>query len=162
MQFDRLDRWLGPCLMLLAVTWLWLAYTYIPGARSETEAGPRAFPVLLGFVLLGLGAIVTVSAFLAPREARAEKKLPAVMRREVFIVAGTFGLLMLYGFLLERAGFVIATPLMIVLTMRVLLRGMSWILTAALAAGTTLCCWLLFAVLLEAPLPRGSWRWLFF
>jgi len=51
---------------------------------------------------------------------------------------------------------------MIVLTMRVLLRGMSWILTAALAAGTTLCCWLLFAVLLEAPLPRGSWRWLFF
>jgi hypothetical protein len=162
MQLDRLDRWIGPCLMLLAVIWLWLAYTYIPGARSEAEAGPRAFPVLLGFVLLGLGAIVTISAVLASRRARADKELPAVMRREVFIVAGTFALLMLYAFLLERAGFLISTPLMIVLAMRVLLRGQSWSLTLAMAAGTTLCCWLLFAVLLEAPLPRGSWRWLLF
>jgi len=162
MQLDRLDRWIGPCLMLLAVIWLWLAYTYIPGARSEAEAGPRAFPVLLGFVLLGLGAIVTVSAVLGSRRARADKELPAVMRREVFIVAGTFALLMLYAFLLERVGFLISTPLMIVLAMRVLLRGPSWSLTLAIAAGTTLCCWLLFAVLLEAPLPRGSWRWLLF
>jgi len=162
MQLDRLDRWIGPCLMLLAVIWLWLAYTYIPGARSEAEAGPRAFPVLLGFVLLGLGAIVTISAVLASRRARADRELPAVMRREVFIVAGTFALLMLYAFLLERAGFLISTPLMIVLAMRVLLRGQSWSLTLAMAAGTTLCCWLLFAVLLEAPLPRGSWRWLLF
>jgi len=162
MQLDRLDRWIGPCLMLLAVIWLWLAYTYIPGARSEAEAGPRAFPVLLGFVLLGLGAIVTISAVLASRRARADRELPAVMRREGFIVAGMFALLMLYAFLLERAGFLISTPLMIVLAMRVLLRGQSWSLTLAMAAGTTLCCWLLFAVLLEAPLPRGSWRWLLF
>jgi putative tricarboxylic transport membrane protein len=162
MQAYRLDRWLGPCLMLLAVIWLWLAYTYIPGARSEAEPGPRAFPVLLGFILLGLGAIVTASAFFASRQARADGELPAVMRREALITAGTFALLMLYAFLLERAGFVISTLLMIVLAMRGLLRDQSWRLTLAMAGGTTLCCWLLFAVLLEAPLPRGSWRWLFF
>jgi putative tricarboxylic transport membrane protein len=161
MQLDRLDRWLGPSLMLLAAIWLWLSYTYIPGARSEAEPGPRAFPVLLGAILLGLGAMVTAAAFLAPRRADAKEELPAVMRREVFIVAGTFALLMLYAFLLERAGFVISTPLVIVLAMRGLLQRQPWVLTLLLAGGTTLLCWLVFVVLLEAPLPRGSWRWLF-
>ncbi|MDH3287882.1 MAG: tripartite tricarboxylate transporter TctB family protein [Betaproteobacteria bacterium] len=162
MRLDRLDRWLGPFLMVLAVIWLWLTYTYIPGARSETEPGPQAFPVLLGATLLGLGVLITASAFLAARHAGAEDVLPAVMRREVFIVGGIFALLVLYAFLLEKAGFVLSTPIVIVLAMRVLLRRQSWRLTLFLAAGTTLCCWLLFAVLLEAPLPQGSWRWLFF
>jgi len=161
MQLERLDRWLGPCLMLLAVIWLWLAFAYIPGARSDTEPGPRAFPVLLGAVLFGLGAVMTVSAFLASRRPGARTELPAVHGREVFVVVGTFGLLLLYAFLLERAGFVISTLLAIVLAMRVLVRRQTWGLTLALAGGTTLVCWLLFAVLLEAPLPRGSWRWLF-
>lgn len=161
MQLERLDRWLGPCLMLLAVIWLGLAFAYIPGARSDTEPGPRAFPVLLGAVLFGLGAMMTVSAFLASRRPGARTELPAVHRREVFVVAGTFGLLLVYAFLLERAGFVISTLLAIVLAMRVLVRRQPWGLTLALAGGTTLVCWLLFAVLLEAPLPRGSWRWLF-
>lgn len=161
MQLERLDRWLGPCLMLLAVIWLGLAFAYIPGARSDTEPGPRAFPVLLGAVLFGLGAVMTVSAFLASRRPGPRTELPAVHRREVFVVAGTFGLLLGYAFLLERAGFVISTLLAIVLAMRVLVRRQPWGLTLALAGGTTLVCWLLFAVLLEAPLPRGSWRWLF-
>lgn len=161
MQLERLDRWLGPCLMLLAVIWLWLAYTYIPGARSEAEPGPRAFPILLGVVLLGLGAVITVSALFASRRPGPREELPAVQRREVFIVTGTFVLLTLYAFLLEKAGFVVSTLLVVVIAMRGLLRNQSWVLTLAMAAGTTLFCWLLFAVLLEAPLPRGSWRWLF-
>lgn len=162
MQLHRLDRWLGPCVMLLAAIWLWLSYTYIPGARSEAEAGPRAFPVLLGAILLGLGIMMTAFAFLPPRRAGAGEELPAVMRHEVTIVTGTFALLILYAFLLERAGFVVSTLIATVLAMRVLLRGQTWGLTLLMAAGTTLACWLLFGVLLEAPLPRGSWRWLIF
>lgn len=162
MQLDRLDRWVGPCVMLLAAIWLWLSYTYIPGARSEAEAGPRAFPILLGAVLLGLGAVMTVSAVIASRRAGAKEELPAVKGREVFIATSIFAVLMLYGFLLERAGFVLSTLFAVVLTIRVLLRGQSWVLTLLMAAGITLACWLLFGVLLEAPLPRGSWHWLFF
>ena len=161
MQLERLDRWLGLFLVVLAVIWLWLAYAYIPGARSDAEPGPRAFPILLGAILLGLGAVMTVSAFLASRRPGAKTELPAVHRREVFVVAGTIALLLLYAFLLEKAGFVISTLLAIVLAMRVLLHRQPWGLTLAMAGGTTLFCWLLFAVLLEAPLPRGSWRWLF-
>lgn len=160
MSLDRLDRWLGPCLAVLALIWLWLAYTHIPGARSEAEPGPRAFPLLLGAALFVLGAIMTASAFFAARRGAAEGDTQPVTRREAAVVAGTFGLLILYAFLLEKAGFVISTFIVIVLAMRGILRRPSWLLTLLLAGGVTLVCWVVFVVLLEAPLPRGSWRWL--
>lgn len=162
MRLDRLDRWLGPCLMVLAVIWLWLAYAYIPGARSEAEPGPRAFPVLLGATLFGLGLFITVSSFLAARlPGAAENVLASVTRHEAFIVGGTILLLMLYAFLLETAGFVLSTPVVVILAMRVLLRRQPWVLTLLLAVGATSICWLIFVGLLEAPLPRGTWRWWF-
>lgn len=161
MRLDRLDRWLGPCLMVLAVIWLALAYAYIPGARSELEAGPRAFPVLLGGVLFCLGLLMTVSSFLGARRPGAESVLESVTRHEAFIVGGTFLLLVIYAFLLETAGFVLSTPVVVTLAMRVLLRRQPWALTLLLAVGITLVCWLIFVALLEAPLPRGTWRWWF-
>ena len=160
MRLDRLDRWLGPCLMALALIWLWLAYQYIPDARSAAEPGPRAFPVLLGAALFGLGVLITGSAFFSARRPRAvEDLVAAVTQHEAFIVGGTFVLLVLYAFLLEKAGFLLSTPLVIVLAMRALLRRQPWTLTLLLAAGVTFFCWLVFVVLLEAPLPRGTW-WL--
>ena len=162
MRLDRLDRWLGPCLMVLAVVWLALSYAYIPGARSELEAGPRAFPVLLGGTLFCLGLIITISSFLAARvPGAAENIIASVTRHEAFIVGGTFVLLVLYAFLLETAGFVLSTPVVVVLAMRVLLRRQPWVLTLLLAGGVTAICWLIFVALLEAPLPRGTWRWWF-
>jgi len=152
----RLDRWLGPCLLALAALWLWLVYTYIPGARGEGEPGPRAFPVLLGFVLLGLGGLITLSAFL-PANARRDAAVLVVTHREAFIASATFGLLMLYAFLLEKLGFLIATPVAVALTMFGILRMRSWILVLSLAAGLTIGCWMFFVVLLETPLPRGLW-----
>lgn len=161
MRLDRLDRWLGPCLIVLALIWLALAYAYIPGARGEGEPGPRAFPILLGLVLAGLGAMMTAAAFGAVRrQAEAGERIDVVSRREAIMVAGTFGVLMLYAFLLEGLGFVIATPIIILATLRGILRIRTWTLNLLMAGGVTLACWLIFAKLLEAPLPRGSWRWL--
>jgi len=156
----RLDRWLGPCIMVLALGWLWLAYTYIPSARSEGEPGPRAFPVLLGAVLVGLGAMMTVSAFAPGKRKKAADDTRSSTHREIAIVASTFALLMLYAFLLDKVGFVISTPVIVLLAMRGILRIKRWVLIVSLAAGITFTCWLFFAVLLEAPLPHGSWLWL--
>lgn len=156
----RLDRWLGPCLVALAVIWLWLAFHYIPGARAEGEPGPRAFPILLGVLLAGLGALMTAIAFGPRRHEAVEDRIAAVSRREAAFVAGTFGMLMLYAFLLEKLGFVLATPLIILLAMRGILRVRAWTTSLLMAGGVTLACWLIFAKLLEAPLPRGTWRWL--
>jgi putative tricarboxylic transport membrane protein len=162
MRLDRLDRWLGPCLMVLAVIWLALAYAYIPGARSEAEPGPRAFPVLLGAALFVLGLLITLSAIHAARlPGAAQDVVASVTRREAFLVGGTFALLVLYAFLLEIGGFVLSTPVVVILAMRVLLRRQPWLITVLLAAGITLVCWLVFVALLGAPLPRGTWRWWF-
>lgn len=157
MRLDRLDRWLGPCLVLFAAVWLWLSYAYIPGAREPGEPGPRAFPVLLGISLVVLGALITLNAWVpARRDTGAEKTTPA-SRREGVIVVATFGLLLLYAFLLDKTGFLIATPVVVVLAMRGILRIRSWLTVLGLAGGLTLGCWLFFVVLLGAPLPRGIW-----
>lgn len=157
MRLDRLDRWLGPGLILLAAVWLWLSYAYIPGARGEGEPGPRAFPVLLGIVLAGLGALMTFSAWSRARGDAAAETTPAANAREGVIVAATFALLLLYAFLLDKTGFLIATPLVVVLALRGILRIRNWIMIASLAGGLTVGCWLFFVALLRAPLPRGAW-----
>jgi len=155
-RLDRVDRWLGPCLVLTALLWLWLCYVYIPGARSQGEPGPRAFPVLLGIALAGLGMAIAVSALAASGKTQ-EESTEALTRREARIVAGTFGLLMLYAFLLDKLGFLIATPIAVLLALHGILQARSWLAGLTLAAGLTSVCWLFFVLLLKAPLPRGAW-----
>lgn len=152
MRLDRVDRVLGPVLTLVALVWLWLAFTYIPGPRGAGETGPRAFPVLLGVALAGLGVAMSLMA-----RAPAAEAVATVTRREAAVAAGTVGLLVLYAFLLQRAGFLIATPVAIALAMRGLVRERSGIRVGALAIGFTVGCWAIFDVLLGTPLPRGSW-----
>ncbi len=153
----RLDRWLGPCIALLALVWLWLSYTYIPGARGEGEPGPRAFPIVLGVTLLGIGLIISIAAWTRSSRRPAAVVVKAVSSRETRMVAGTFLLLILYAFTMEKLGFLIATPVSIVLAMVVLLGMREWRFTLLFAAGTTAVCWLFFVKLLESPLPRGLW-----
>ena len=147
----RVDRILGLILLLVALVWLGLAFTYIPGARGAGETGPRAFPVLLGIVLAGLGIAMSLNP------SPAVETVARVTRRETVIVAGTIGVLVLYAFLLERVGFLIATPVAIALTMWGLVRARSARLIVTLAIGFTAGCWAIFDALLGTPLPRGSW-----
>ena len=155
----RSDRWLGPLIALLALGWLALVYTQIPGASSDVEPGPRGFPILLGALLLLTGLAMTVSALTAARDPSAAKDKP-VTSRETTVVAGTFGLLMLYGFLMQTTGFLISTPLTVVVLMVGILRMRNWLFIAAMAAGVTLTLWLFFVKVLGAPMPQGSWLWL--
>ena len=141
----------GLVLILVALVWLWLAFTYIPGPRGPGETGPRAFPVLLGVALAGLGVAVALN----PRPV--VDAVAPFTRREALVAAGTIGVLVLYAFLLERVGFLIATPVAITLAMRGLVRERSGMRIAALAIGFTAGCWVIFGALLGTPLPRGSW-----
>jgi putative tricarboxylic transport membrane protein len=156
-RLDRLDRWLGPSLMVLAVAWLWLVYAYIPGARFEGEPGPRAFPVLLGTVLAGLGVLMTLQALASGEPERAAETATPPTRREAGLAAGTFALLILYAFLLDKIGFVAASPVVIALAMYGLAQVRRWVLLGSIAVGITLGCWVIFDVLLGTPLPSGSW-----
>lgn len=159
----RSDRWLGPLLSALSLGWLALAYLYIPASNVPGEPGPRAFPNMLGYALLTLGLAMTASGFLgrhkaAPAPADGDASSP--LKHELRIVLGTFGLLLLYAFLMEKTGFLVSTPTVLVLGMAGILRMRNWRFIALMSIGTTLVCWIVFAVLLRVPLPRGSWWWL--
>ncbi|WP_322991882.1 tripartite tricarboxylate transporter TctB family protein [Limnohabitans sp.] len=158
------QRFLGLLLSVLAVVWLWLSYKYIPSSNTPGEPGPQAFPIMLGCALLLLGLLITLSDFSRPASnatAQSEtKKESASVQHELRIVLGTFGLLMLYAFLMEKIGFLVSTPIVLALTLAGLLKIRRWSFIALLSSGITLVCWLVFVVLLRVPLPGGSWWWL--
>lgn len=162
----RSDRWLGPLLSVLSLGWLVLAYLYIPASNVPGEPGPRAFPNVLGYALLMLGLVMTVSGFARRREAAPTEgeadgdAATSPLKHELRIVLGTFGLLLVYAFLMEKTGFLVSTPIVLVLGMAGILRMRRWRFIALLSIGTTLVCWIVFALLLRVPLPRGSWWWL--
>lgn len=160
---------LGAALVLIALAWLWLVRTEIPDAGAGWP-GPRGFPQLLGVVLAVLG-VWMMAAGLGGSAARVDERTRPTDTGELPVAAGTLGVLVLYAFLLERAGFLIATPLVIVLAMAGLLpfdaaqgtpsagRGVRlrrWLPIVSLAAGFTFGCWIIFEAL-GTPLPRGSW-----
>lgn len=152
----RSDRWMGPLIVLMALAWLVLVYTYIPGARSAGEPGPRGFPLVLGIGLAGVGMLITMSAYGKGRKPAPTAEKP-VTRREATIVASTFGLLMLYGFLMEKTGFLISTPIVVMLMMYGILRMRNWAFMLLMTVGITVTCWIFFAQLLGTPMPHGSW-----
>lgn len=152
----RSDRWLGPLIVLMALAWLVLIYTYIPGARNAGEPGPRGFPLVLGIALAGVGLLITMSAYGTGRKPTPGAEKP-VTQREATIVASTFGLLMLYGLLMEKTGFLISTPIVVMLMMYGILRMRNWAFMMLMTAGITVTCWLFFSKLLGAPMPHGSW-----
>ncbi len=158
----RTDRWLGPLIGALALGWLVLVYLYIPGARNPGEPGPRGFPVVLGCALLGLGLLISWSGWSRGDAAAQEASdtVEPMQRRELRIVLGTFALLLLYAFLMEKTGFLISTPIVLVLVMAGILGMRNWRFIVLMTSGTTLVCWLVFAVLLRVPMPQGSWLWL--
>lgn len=160
----RIDRWLGASLTVLALVWLWLVDTYIPDIRTGGGPGPRGFPLLLGAVLAGLGAILAIRSMVRPRPDTAHEsseRVAPIGRREIVVAGGTFALLMFYAFLLDKIGFLAGTPVVIALAMLGLLRMRRWGVIVSLAVGFTLGCWLIFDALLGTPLPRGAWMmWL--
>jgi hypothetical protein len=93
-------------------------------------------------------------------KAQADGDAPSPLKHELRIVFGTFGLLLLYAFLMEKTGFLVSTPVVLVLCMAGVLRMRNWRFIALMSIGTTLVCWIVFAVLLRVPLPRGAWWWL--
>jgi hypothetical protein len=151
---SQVDRRLGATLVLIALAWLWLVYTEIPAAGTEWP-GPRGFPLLLGVVLAFLGALMALAPQTANRELGSPIPDPGSRRGDIAI--GIFALLILYAYLLERAGFLAATLIIIALTMVAVLRIRQRTFIVGFAAAVSVGCWVVFDLLLGIPLPRGIW-----
>ena len=157
MRLQRVDRWLGIVLVLFALGWSWIVAATIPPGW-EGEPGPRGFPLLLGIVLGGLGLYLGTSAFFGRTGLGTdEDRIEPVSRLEVRIVGLTILVFVAYAFLLDKLGFLVATPTMVAVALWLIVGQRSWARVLLLAAGLTIGSYIIFGVLMAAHLPEGSW-----
>ena len=154
---------LGLSLLLLSVIWSWFVIETIPAGYGDGEIGARIFPLTFGLSLLALSLLLLVNEFLFFKNHSstigifkqlkilandAPKWLPA------FIV---FFEIVLYGFLLEKIGFVLATPLVIILLMTINLKIRSVSKILVISIGLTSSCWIIFEKIFGIYLANGLW-----
>jgi putative tricarboxylic transport membrane protein len=152
------DRWLGIVLMAAGAIWSWLVLATISPTGMPGAPGPRAFPLLLGGLLSLLGLVMTILSLSSAKPGGdAEGSIVPVRRDEVAIVGGGFAVILLYAFLMERIGFLLATPIVVILALRVILGIRKLPALVFAAAGLTLGCYVVFGMLMQANLPHGSW-----
>ena len=152
------DRYVGATFMALAALWCWLVRSTISAVGMEGAPGPQAFPMLLGESLFVLGGIMVVLSLIRPAAAALDGGPVEPLRRdEVALVGGGIVLFLLYAFLMDKIGFLLSTPIVVILALRGILGIRGWIRIVAVAASLTIGCDLVFGVVLQANLPHGDW-----
>jgi len=156
---DKLDRWLGVICVIGGIVWVSAAKVTIQGGYEPFVAGPQMFPVLLGVILflLGLNLLFCKSASLTKIVKIAEADITPFTAGEVRIVILTFIVLIGYGWLLDKLGFLIATPIVIIAAFTGILQDRSWKLIISMTLGLTIGSYVLFGKIIGTYLPRGAW-----
>ena len=165
------DRITATALLAFAIVWCVVVWQTIP-VGSPGSVGPRAFPLGLGILLAVLSGLLLLRAQVRKRIETAADEADdtpddstsmsgaheGTYLRMVFSV---FAVIVAYGFLMEKIGFVLATLVTIPAMMMLVLGIRDPLRIAGMAFGMTFGCWLVFGKLLGAYLPPGTWLSLF-
>ncbi len=153
------DIVLGATLVALAAIWTWLVIDTIPPGFGDGEIGARAFPLAFGLILLALASLLLLRLFMASRQdggtTDTELNEPESLKWGAALLLLVE--IALYGFLLEKIGFVLATPMIVLLVMTLNLGIRSVRKLAAMSLGLTVGCWLIFEKVLGIYLANGTW-----
>jgi hypothetical protein len=157
------DVTLSLSLLALSAVWTWLVIDTIPTGWGHGDIGPRAFPMVLGIILGGLCILLLIRTYLLGRtpagkagtgDVDAIEEASSERWGSMILVAVEISA---YGFLLQKLGFLIATPILILFVLVIHLRLRSWKTILGMTLGMTLGCWLFFEKLLGIYLANGSW-----
>lgn len=156
------DIVLGAALVVLAAIWTWLVIDTIPPGFGDGEIGARAFPLTFGIMLLTLAAALLLRLLLSrgadpAADSVTDAEMPEVQRLCWLPALILLGEIVLYGFLLEKIGFILATPIVVLLVMLVNLRVLSLPKLLGMSLGLTVGCWLIFEKVLGIYLANGTW-----
>lgn len=160
MSGSRRDRITGLILLAFGLIWSVVVYWTIPAGQGDGVVGPRAFPLLLGLILSALAALMVVRSLKADADRAArheEEQQQELSWLEIQITGGIFLLLLLYGFLMEKTGFLIATMTIVIVAFFGLLAVRKPIPVLIFAFCISVGSWLIFNKLLGTYLPLGSW-----
>jgi hypothetical protein len=141
------DFWTGLIYIAFGAGAILIAREY--GMGTALKMGPAYFPTVLGALLVLIGAIAVIRAFLSegtPIGALAVKPLAIIV-----------GSIILFGFIVRGVGLLVALPLLVILTASASIH-FRLLPTLALAAGLTVFCIMIFVQGLGVPLPIiGPW-----
>ncbi|MDH5531790.1 MAG: tripartite tricarboxylate transporter TctB family protein [Paracoccaceae bacterium] len=149
----------GGFFVAFGFAWIAGVVRTIPPGTGGGDIGPRAFPLMLGILLVLLSAGWVIGRIVSPtEEAGTAEILPPGHRRQTVVnVSLTLGMLLLYGWLMTQVGFTIATFCTILLTVLVILRDRRPLVVIGMALGVTFAIWLIFEAILGIPLANGRW-----
>jgi putative tricarboxylic transport membrane protein len=149
-SFKEADTLSGAILVIFGVFMLFQSLQlsfYIEGIP-----GPGFFPALLAIALVGLGGWLVVTRLLAARDSEDEFQMPS--RRQAGRSLSLWVVVLAAALLVGPLGFPLAMLLLVGVILFVIegRRGLGSVLTTILIP---LLSWLLFAELLQVPLPAG-------
>ncbi|MGD6993741.1 tripartite tricarboxylate transporter TctB family protein [Sutcliffiella horikoshii] len=145
-----INRKLGLALTLFAGAYLFLSYQIpsYPYALVDADVVPKG----LGFLLLLLSILLFVQK---KEETEQEKQKRTIPKKELYVLLGVAGFILIYIFLLEIIGFVIMTAAF-VFTCSSYLGYKKYKVSALVAIIFSLLLYLLFNYLLLIHLPPGE------
>lgn len=158
----------GASLFALALVWTVIVYVTVP---TGSGVGPRAFPLVLGIVLMALSAILMAADLIAWRRHVEQPaapggaagggdaaRAPGLLQLRVLVTVCIA--IAVYGYLMQKVGFVMSTFLTVV-GLLLILKERRVLILAGMGLGITLGSWLVFGEVLGAYIPRGTWISLF-
>ncbi|MDP1990478.1 MAG: tripartite tricarboxylate transporter TctB family protein [Syntrophales bacterium] len=154
-------------ILLISSVFYYFSTSDFPPATKTENLGPGFFPTILAVVLAFLAILLVLNSLLA-RGASGKEKDGAVIQgaerleEDSFgaeqisykFLFGTIGLSFLYVGLLSVLGYLISTPLFLIILIR-LLGYEKWGNNVAASIGLTATLYLLFAIALGVNLPAG-------
>ncbi|MBI5304783.1 MAG: tripartite tricarboxylate transporter TctB family protein [Chloroflexi bacterium] len=159
------ERIASVALLLIAVTYLGMAFFTIGVPASRQSLGPEAFPKAIGILMIILSALYMMQSFRGVSkedEARAaaigaDEKLSSYV--DFKTVGIMLGLMLVYAFIFERLGYPISTFLVFMAGVLVLDRR-HLVRDTLVAACVSFGLYFAFSYLLRVQLPAGPLAWL--
>ncbi|MDB5810484.1 MAG: tctB6 [Betaproteobacteria bacterium] len=146
-----IDRIIGAAALLLAAVYLY-ATSQIPTLEIGDPLGPKAFPVLLGIALIGAAIflfIETLKAEPGPADAASPGS-----RRHWWLLGGVVVWTALYFALFDKAGYLLATVVYLLVMMAVFNKG-KWVANVLTTVLWAVGSYVLFVKILGVQLPVG-------
>ncbi len=154
-------------ILLVSSTFYYFSAAEFPPPTKTENLGPAFFPTLLAATLAFLALLLILSSFLSRSSSEKEQNEAAVdgaerLEEDSFsaenisptFLFGTICLSFLYVGLLPVLGYLISTPLFLIILIR-LLGYEKWINTISASIGLSATLYILFAVILGVNLPAG-------
>jgi Tripartite tricarboxylate transporter TctB family len=142
------DFWAGMMYVALAAAFLWFGRDYRMGAAARM--GPGYFPITLGWILAGFGAVSILRSLLVAGE-----PIGGIAWRKLAVITLS---VVLFGLMLEKAGLVIALPVLVIVSAFASKDSVFDLKALAILAALTIFCILVFVKGLGVPMPiLGSW-----